>query len=48
LLEVGGVFVVSNIREYIEKSVLAKQYLLDTDKYEHIQTLGDTIFVRKK
>lgn len=48
LLNIGGVFVVSNIRQGIEKSVLAKQYLLDANKYEHIQTLGDTIFVRKK
>lgn len=48
LLKIGGVFVVSNIREDIEKSVKAREYLLDQNKYEHLQTLGDTIFVRKK
>lgn len=48
MLNPKGVYVVSNIREDIEKSVAAKVYLLKGGKFEHIKTIDDTIFVIKK
>lgn len=46
-LEVGGIFVVSNIRGDMKKSHAAKQYLFDKEKFELLELAGDTIFVRK-
>ncbi len=47
-LEVGGIFIVSNIRGEMKKSHAAKQYLFDTEKFELLELAGDTIFVRSK
>lgn len=46
-LEVGGIFIVSNIRGEMKKSHAAKQYLFDKEKFELLELVGDTIFVRK-
>ena len=48
LLAPGGVYIVSNIREDIEKSVAAKVFLLKSGMFEHLKTVDDTIFVIKK
>lgn len=47
-LEVGGIFIVSNIRGEMKKSHAAKQYLFDKERFELLELAGDTIFVRKK
>lgn len=48
LLAGGGVFVVSNIRTDMPKSIMAKEELLYSGKYDFIKMLGDTVFVIKK
>ena len=47
-LKAGGIFVVSNIREEIAKSLLAKNFLLDTNNFELLEIADDTIFCKKK
>lgn len=43
----GGLFVVSNIRTDMTKSIMAKEDLLYSGKYEFIKMLDDTVFVSK-
>lgn len=46
-LEKGGIFVVSNLRDHVPKSVEAKNFLMDQNHFEFLEIVEDTIFVRK-
>lgn len=46
-LENNGILIISNIRENIPKSLEAKNFLLNTNNFEFLEIIDDTIFVKK-
>jgi predicted O-methyltransferase YrrM len=46
-LKRGGIFIVSNIRDDFQKSVHAKNFLLEKERFIFLEKIGDTIFVKK-
>lgn len=46
-LNVGGVFVVSNLRLEIPKSLAAYEFLKDEQKFKFLEEIEDTVFVQK-